>query len=66
MTAWSASPSRVEAFEAITAALPVDSVGYENAVDDNGHRGVVDRLRYSARAGGELQRLVESEGACAR
>jgi hypothetical protein len=48
----------VEAFEAIARTLPLGSVSFENATDEDGNRliwldrGVVDRLR-SLRGAGE-------------
>jgi hypothetical protein len=48
----------VEAFEAITATLPLGSVGYENKTDEQGQRliwlvrGMVDRL-HAMRGPGE-------------
>jgi hypothetical protein len=50
-----------ETFDAIVATMPLGSVGYENASNENGERliwlprAVVDRLR-SLRTGRELQR----------
>jgi hypothetical protein len=64
------------AFEAITATLPLGSVGYENKTNEQGERliwlerAVVDRLR-SLRGPGQsysdvILRLVEQEGSHAR
>jgi hypothetical protein len=63
-------------FEAITATLPLGSVGYENKTNEQGERliwlerAVVDRLR-SLRGPGQsysdvILRLVEQEGSHAR
>jgi hypothetical protein len=56
------------AFDAITATLPLGSVGYENEVNERGERyvwlapNVVDRLRAQRRPWRELQRRDPAAG----